>query len=779
VALDVKEGRALSGRLLVEEPGTYRFRFKKGRKVVAEGPPTAIAVEADAFPEVRITAPAADLEVDARARPRVDWTASDDHGLSELTLVVKPPAGAEVRKPLRRFAEQGPTTRRESGSFELDLPAWRLGEGERLLYWLEVKDNDAVSGPKRGASATQVVRIYSEAEHRRKLLEKAQALWEQLVGLLGDRLDLREEERDQARRAPSAERLARFQALDGRTRVLHGEIAEAARTIRKDRAAPRSIPDALLTVAAGLRGAEQPLSILRTTALRLLPTLPAQDAFWQRLSSADATLDREIEKDVLYLEQLFDKERAQDLVRLARELQGRRRDLASLLEKYRQAPGEEARRELTAEIGRMKQRMMEMARRMAELAKGIHDEHMNQEALAEMSRQQDALSGLDEVERKLAAGDVEGALKALDALGSQMQRMMASLERTAGEPDAQNRELMKEMRAFQEQLEGVQRDQDRLASDTEQVRQEYKKKLGEQLRRMEARSGQLEKLARQARDELQKARDGLSPRAEEEFGRAREGLADLEKALEARDFDAALESARKAVPSVQRLALGLGDDAQLAERYGNAPGQKGPMMLREAERHARDALQPARKVKDELEKLFPDPRSVLSQGDQQKLDRLSRQQAELEQRAGGLRQKLGELAEKAPVFPPQSQAMLGEAQGHMGQAAGELGQRNPQRGHGQQRQALDALQRFRQGLEEMARNGKGGGGGFPFPFAMAGGEGQEGGDGDLSHEKVEIPGADAYKVPEEFRKDILDAMKQGAPEPYRPELQRYYEELVK
>jgi hypothetical protein len=126
--------------------------------------------------------------------------------------------------------------------------------------------------------------------------------------------------------------------------------------------------------------------------------------------------------------------------------------------------------------------------------------------------------------------------------------------------------------------------------------------------------------------------------------------------------------------------------------------------------------------------------------------------------------------------------MLGEAQGHMAQAQGELSQKNPQKGHGQQRQALDALGRFKKGLEEMARKAPGGkgGGGFPFPFAMGESGGREDGEsGDPSQEKVEIPGAEAYKVPEEFRRDILEAMKQGAPEPYRPELQRYYEELVK
>ena len=40
---------------------------------------------------------------------------------------------------------------------------------------------------------------------------------------------------------------------------------------------------------------------------------------------------------------------------------------------------------------------------------------------------------------------------------------------------------------------------------------------------------------------------------------------------------------------------------------------------------------------EELEKLFPDPQSVLGKGDQQKLEQLGKQQGELERQAGGLR----------------------------------------------------------------------------------------------------------------------------------------------
>jgi hypothetical protein len=95
---------------------------------------------------------------------------------------------------------------------------------------------------------------------------------------------------------------------------------------------------------------------------------------------------------------------------------------------------------------------------------------------------------------------------------------------------------------------------------------------------------------------------------------------------------------------------------------------------------------------------------------------------------------------------------------------------------------MDALARFRKGLEDATKNMQpgGGGGGFPYPFASNdSGEGQGGEGFDPSREKVKIPGAEAHKVPEAFRKDLLEAMKQGTPERYRPDVQRYYEELVK
>jgi ABC-type transporter Mla subunit MlaD len=735
-----------------------------------------VVLEPDAFPEIRIVAPEGEVEVAPDANVAIAWSAEDDFGLSEAALVLKLPSGDEDRRPLSTL--EG--ARRDAGSYVLQLGPARLAEGERILYWLEVKDTDTVSGPKLAASNTQVVKIYSEAEHRRVALEKAKRAFEEMIVLLADRL-----ETFAAGPVTTPDRLVLAENLDARTRQLVQLLRDTAAELRRDKAGPREVAAALQNLSGTLRIAEQRLASIRQTVARFVRARVAADGGLARqMAAQDGRLDEELEKGILYLEQLLDKRRAEDLVRLAKEMARSRRELAGLLEKYRDAPTDAARQAVKEQIARMRERMKDLMARMSELAKGFNDEHMNREALAEVQKSKDMMSALDQVEELLAKGDVEGAMKALDELGGQMDQMVSALQKTAGMPDEKAQALMKEMLAFKKELEEVQARQQQVAGETEKVRAEYRRKIQQRMKEAEKTAQRLERLAAEARKDVERAQPGVSMRAEPDFEAAREGLRDLERALAMRDLDAAMGTVQKTLPSVERLAVGLEEDAEMAER-GSAFRPGDPRDIREAMEEARQAVPKTREIKEELSRLMPDPREVLGERQQRRLSELSQEQSGLEQRAGQLQQQLQQLAEKAPVFPPQAQGQLGESRGHMGQAAMELGQRNPQRGHGEQQAALDALERFRKGLEDAAKQGQGqgqGGQGFPFPFADSGqssGQEQMGDGQDPSREKVKIPGAEAHKVPEEFRKDLLEAMKQGAPERYKGEVQRYYEELVK
>jgi len=325
----------------------------------------------------------------------------------------------------------------------------------------------------------------------------------------------------------------------------------------------------------------------------------------------------------------------------------------------------------------------------------------------------------------------------------------------------------------------VKAEQEAAAKETDAIRRKYQQQVAERTKKGDAKLKELERLAAEARRDVQEAQPGVTYRAEPELDYSRESLSDLERALGMRELQAAYETAQRAAPAVERLARFLEEDVPLAEQ-NPAYTRREPGLVREAQRHAREAVPKVRAVRDELAKLFPDPRQLLGEGDQKKLDQLSQRERALEQQAGELQRKLAELAQQAPVFPPNAQGQLAESRGHMNQAAGQLGQaKNPQRGHGEQELALDALSRFEKGLKDAAKQGKGEGQGFPFPFADSGSSERDGEGVDPSREKVKIPGAEAHKVPEEFRRDLLEAMKQGTPERYRGDVQRYYEELVK
>ena len=98
------------------------------------------------------------------------------------------------------------------------------------------------------------------------------------------------------------------------------------------------------------------------------------------------------------------------------------------------------------------------------------------------------------------------------------------------------------------------------------------------------------------------------------------------------------------------------------------------------------------------------------------------------------------------------------------------------------RQALEQLQRFEDAMQQMAKQagGKGQSGPrMPMPWGEPSGDQGENDSGDMDTQKVEIPDAEAGRGPQEFRKELLDAMKQKAPEKYQERVKQYYEELVK
>jgi hypothetical protein len=766
--LTVEQGRDLKGSLVIESSGNYSFIYFSEKKELARGPPIEIVAEPDVPPQVTLQTPGEEIEVDPGQKVTLKYEAKDDYGISELALVYKAPRDAqETRVPLSHADGL-----RAHGQHVMHLGPLKLLPGDRVTYHIEAMDNDEVTGKKRGASRTHVFKVYSAAEHRQQAAEKIAAAWEKLLTHLADRLEGPELARDEK----SVEAVTQGQRVDQSGLALANELSQLARTLSEERDAPQELWSAASHVAQGLRSKVSASADARRTYLRVTAAAGVEAGFSRRLWQALSSEVARVEKDALYLESLLDRVKLQQLEEMAQALSQERRALAQLLEDYKKTQSTELRESILQKIDAIKRRIDELAQKMAELAKGIRDEHINAEALQGMMEQQDFSGMLEDIEKLVQEGKTDEALAKLQEMSMQMDQMMQSLEGAENSMgENQYPELAQKFQEFTDELKEVESEQNRLADATRQIRDRVSKEMKE---RMAERAQQVREALLKQAERLEREYRGLSPEqlhpmAERPLEEVQSEMENVKNALKVSDYDLAAEAAAKADRAAEELAVLGQQQRRLEDMLQGMPPMRG-QWDKNAKKLESDREQVA-DLRRKLEQLLPSPGSMMSEADKQKLKELSGQQGQLGKRTSGLRQKLEEMQQMAPLFGDDAADQLSEAKEHMGKAAQKMDAANPAQGAGEQQAALEKLSEFGERLKQSGKN-KGSRGGLPMPL-MAGRRPGQGGDS--SREKVEIPDADQFQSPQEFRKDLLDAMKQGSPDKYREQVKRYYEELVK
>jgi hypothetical protein len=233
---------------------------------------------------------------------------------------------------------------------------------------------------------------------------------------------------------------------------------------------------------------------------------------------------------------------------------------------------------------------------------------------------------------------------------------------------------------------------------------------------------------------------------------------------------------------VETLQGRLNMEDHVAQRY---PGfSRDPAGVRKSLRGASEAQQPLQEIVRQLQDALPREGQGTTAEQMQRLRQQGQEQGALKDKLGKVRDQLGEVGKKVPIFGPQHEQMLQQAQEGMSGAEQRLYRGEPRGAQAGEQQAIEKLSQFQDAMEKLAKqSGQGGGqGGMPMPWGEPSGDGNEedGPESDgVRHDKVEIPDAESSRAPAEFRKELLDAMKQAPPEKYKERVKQYYEELVK
>jgi hypothetical protein len=740
--VDVHAG-ALSSSFVVHKPGSYRFVIAGAGRRVREPDAHRIDVEPDRAPRVDLYAPSESLEVAGPRRVEIGWSVDDDYGLGEIQLVWRAGTLPEQR---RTIATPQAGSRSSAGKWEWDLAELDLKPGVRVAYHLEAKDNDNVSGPNVGVSRTFYLSMFSPREKHEQAIAAQEQLLELAVRLLADRLEVK--------RGDDGEVADAFAAIHNRAEALLVELQRAEQAIENAGSGKSDTRNQLREIHGRLssltRAEEQALAELKRRKAS------AHTRVGTLLEGGNGKHVVELERDVILLDDLLGKQRLEELLAVGDELQQARDRLKSLLEQYKKTRSESLRKDIERELRELERRMAELEAKASKLASELPDQFLNAEAMGKNEMRAD----LDRIRELLEKGDVDKAMAELERMSQTLDKMVSSME---GDLRGFRRERFsaeeKAMAELEDKLTDLAHDEQQLKSETEQIQ---KRTRAEAQRLMRDKVDPVAKRAREKVAQLKKQVEAIEPGALppydiEELMRVKDQIDGLDKALAGGDVDEARSAARHAEQGLSTLDSDLHDEEARAW-HGGPPGAK------KAREHAEQGEQLARQIADDLNKVLPQPGEMMSAEDQKRMGELGQRQQATRKRTQELERELSRKtgADGKPIaMPPQLGDGLRQAGQHMDRAEAELNRKDARDAGGEEGQALDRLNKLQEQLQRERRPRE----------QQAGGR--------LDKEPVKIPGADEYRAPKEFRQDLLEAMKRGAPGQYREQVKRYYEELVK
>jgi hypothetical protein len=700
-------GVLLKGTLLIFHPGTYSIQLRDD--LGFENPNPAqyqIRLIPDKYPEAEIKSPAEDLEISGSEVLSIVYTAKDDFGVSQVKLAYQM-GGTE-----RRINLKGKNLGRSLGPelFKWDLRSLDLIGGDKVKYRIEVWDNDSISGPKVGYSRSFTLSVRDERARAAKEGEEAQQIANALLDLLADQL---EESRDKETLTQTMEE------------IIH----------RVDRNLERM----------GERVERFDFEALR----RNLSSLK------ERISEAPKeTVTQEMERLALLSEEMAKSAKMNEVEAMAREIRNRQRRLIDSLGDLKERFTREGLEAVMKELRKLEELLHSVMEALSRLATKLPEEFMNSEELKGLDFQ-DLFGDLQELQKRLMAGDLSGALEVAQRLLQALSEMMAALGRAGAQAGmAPFDRLQGEMSHQSGELAKILTEQKEILSDTEKIDRE------------------------------------MRALKEEEIGRRLDlALPRFKESLE--------ELSRFLLPEQKDLAEGL----EMLLKRGDL--QKFSQLAKELEREMTGRTEARRLIQGLMrmaEEMNPDSKEMVTPSQKEKFPDLSLRQDHLKERTRGLKEKVEMLAQ---LFPGMDTEILNDLRGAadaMGQASGKLRDESAQGAVPPEQEAIRRLTQSQQSMQQMAQQMamrmQATRWGYPFAYDPRPGwyygpwipmptlpqpeakRPRERGYTGIEREEFELPSKDAYKAPEIFREKILESLKEGIPSQYKREVEKYFRGLT-
>ncbi|MDN3514805.1 MAG: hypothetical protein NG747_10440 [Candidatus Brocadia sp.] len=849
IPFEIESGNRIKGVLSLLESGSYVFETTDSRgRTFHDTTPHSIKLDPDQFPEIVVNAPAKDITVNERDAVGLKYTAKDDFGISEISLVFEQENERKARSIISFTKKQI----QYSGAYSWSLGELGLKPDDKIAYHIEVKDNDTISGPKVSSSKTYYLEVYSSKKKHQELVQLQEALLQEMLQMLSDDLTKRIDDE----KCTSKDYLVMTQdAIQERAERIIRLFTDILVGMQDDTLANYSVYYSLENQKGKFRDVtEKKRMAIRQSLLNIAEeTIPIS-----LLAELQKTQDEEVaevENIILFLNDMIKKQKLEDVLDTGKNLVQSQNAIEKLLDKLRGGEDEKLNEKALSELKRIEETIRQMMEKLTAMAQGEHmDEFLNADALKNIE-QNDLMKELDAMKDAFNKGDLNAALQSAQRLLAALQNMMNQMKSSAQNfADSSYSNMLKDTNQLLDKISELESKERALTENTDTLKRDIQKRASESINetlksffeKQEKRVETIKKDLSETREilaqnellqeylavnrdlkRMAEERDAIASRFSEFFGSEEEvgqfqkesdklvelsrKNAELNRKInkdpmqrdllymsrelpQTEDVLSHLEEMLKGWEAKESLNLAKEMSRNLNQwnaRMQNTLEQKKVARKedvsnkdREVPEKINDAANLNQRIVQDLEsmiqRLEEQQLAGLTKEDQDALQQYAERQEELKEEADDLKEMADKLSQQNPFMDENSDNQLDLAAKSMKGAEEKLEKCDVQGAVIDERESLYRLAEAKKGMEKTKERIAQGmmGGGIPMPMPIPFRGRMEEGQFGASTEKVEIPSEDAYKVPREFRQDILDALKEGLPEKYKDLNKDYYQRLV-
>lgn len=751
------QGKNLQGNLVLLQSQTFQILVEDS--LGFQNSPITYELRAlpDNFPSVELMRPTENLEVNGDETLLLEFSAKDDFGIQEVFLVSKV-RGKEERIMIRKGENEKLLPRVR---YHWDISRLELKEGDDVTYYLEVSDNDTISGPKLGTSRMLNLRLKDLKAQHKQIAERIHDLSNQMMDLLADHLE----------RDPSMDPKSVPQAKAG-----DPSFEQKAQRIieRIEQLMDRTEIDRLSNFAtwSDLRSLRRNLRFTKDDLIKMLAEATAE----QDRARIHDEISSELERMALLAEDMSKRLTAQEVTSKAQDLMKTQERLFDSLGKLQS--GDKNLDAVLEEISRMARQLNQLQQAMSQLASRLPQEFMNNEAIQSLDFRQ-MLSGLDEIRKKLMEGDIEGARQLARELFNQMASMVAALRNAQQSAMSSTMGRMRgEMMRSASELQRIVREQQEILENTE---------------------GNHKETLDRREDILKKKLAGFQAKAEEELAQLANLFPDQEEENEQGSGENFLdETTMNNLAKAMAARLRKKDFDKINQIINMARIELGKQRTAQQDQKAAQAETSLEGLSEDLKALLEEPVVPLTPEQREALGDLSHRERLLKEQTQALHDKFKPLFQLFPSLDAKILKSIEQAVGSMGKAQNFLSDSKAKEAIPQEQEALDRLlsssQQMQNSMQQLSQRGQLGR--MPVTFLFRRGRflpsgrlvplpgmpkfpefDAEGGITGLDKAKFELPGKEDYKVPRRFREEILESLKQGVPDQFKDQIESYFKEL--